>query len=245
MAGARVLVVDDDVRIAAALRRALSYDGYVVDVAGDGVAALTRARASAPDVIVLDVMLPGIDGIEVCRRLRADLGSEELARVPILMLTARDEVGDRVRGLDGGADDYLTKPFATDELLARVRALLRRAPRADTADGHRRYADIALDPAGREVWRGERSVVLTALEFDLLAYLLRHPGEVLGRERLLNAVWGVDVVVTLNAVDVYVGYLRQKLEAGGEPRLIQTVRGVGYVLRDERPAPGAGVVPGA
>jgi len=206
---ARVLVVDDDPRIAAAVRRALTYAGYAVDVAVDGPAALTQAHAAAPDLIVLDVMLPGLDGVEVCRRLRADVGKGGAGATPILMLTARDAVSDRVRGLDGGADDYLTKPFATEELLARVRTLLRRVPGGPEMDGRRRYADLVLDPAGREVWRGEsgepgktwasgdggervppgaRPIPLTALEFDLLAYFLRHPHEVLGRERLLNAV---------------------------------------------------------
>jgi two-component system, OmpR family, response regulator MprA len=222
---ARILVVDDDPRIAAALRRALTYEGYRVEVAADGPAALLSARERPPDLVVLDVMLPGLDGVEVCRRLRA--GGE----VAILMLTARDATGDRVRGLDSGADDYLTKPFATEELLARVRALLRRLGSRQPADAFLRYEEIALDPAAREVRRGERPVALTALEFDLLLCFLRHPRQVLTREQLLDAVWGSDVAITSNAVDVYVGYLRGKLEADGEPRLIQTVRGVGYVLR--------------
>jgi two-component system, OmpR family, response regulator MprA len=222
---ARILVVDDDPRIAAALRRALTYEGYRVEVAADGPAALLSARERPPDLVVLDVMLPGLDGVEVCRRLRA--GGE----VAILMLTARDATGDRVRGLDSGADDYLTKPFATEELLARVRALLRRLGSRQPADAFLRYEGIALDPAAREVRRGQRPIALTALEFDLLLCFLRHPRQVLTREQLLDAVWGSDVAITSNAVDVYVGYLRGKLEADGEPRLIQTVRGVGYVLR--------------
>jgi two-component system response regulator MprA len=232
---AHILVVDDDPRIAASLRRALVYEGYAVAVAVDGPAALAAARERPPDLVVLDVMLPHLDGIEVCRRLRAAGDG-----VAILMLTARDATGDRVRGLDSGADDYLTKPFATEELLARVRALLRRLAPRDQTDDLLRFEELALDPAGREVRRGERPVALTALEFDLLAYFLRHPRQVLTRERLLDHVWGADVAVTNNAVDVYVGYLRQKLEAAGEPRLIQTVRGVGYVLR---PDPGAGATP--
>jgi two-component system response regulator MprA len=233
---ARLLVVDDDPRIAASLRRALIYEGYEVAVAADGPAALASARERPPDLVVLDVMLPGLDGVEVCRRLRT--GSPPGEEVAILMLTARDATSDRVSGLDSGADDYLTKPFATEELLARVRALLRRLAPRQQPDGLIRYEDVALDPAAREVRRGERPIVLTALEFDLLAWFLRHPRQVLTREQLLDAVWGAEVAVTSNAVDVYVGYLRAKLEAAGEPRLLQTVRGVGYVLRagagDER-----------
>ena len=222
---ARILVVDDDPRISASLRRALIYEGYAVAVAADGPAALVTAREQPPDLVVLDLMLPGLDGVEVCRRLRA------AGDVAILMLTARDATADRVRGLDSGADDYLTKPFATDELLARIRALLRRVRPHDGADGLLRFEDLALDEAAREVRRGERPLALTALEFDLLACFVRHPRQVLSREQLLDAVWGADAVITNNAVDVYVGYLRSKLEAGGEPRLLQTVRGVGYVLR--------------
>lgn len=219
-----ILVVDDDARIAASLRRALVYEGYDVAVATDGPSALASARNRPPDLVVLDVMLPGLDGMEVCRRLRQE------DDVPILMLTALDATADRVQGLDTGADDYLTKPFAYEELLARVRALLRRR---EPKTGHAlRYADLTLDPEAREVRRGDRPIALTTLEFDLLQHFLRHPRQVLGRERLLDAVWGDEVAVTPNAVDVYVGYLRQKLEAAGESRLIQTVRGVGYVLRD-------------
>lgn len=219
----RILVVEDDPRIGASVQRALVYEGYAVDVAPDGLAALSIARGSQPDLIVLDVMLPGIDGMEVCRKLRRE------SDVLILMLTALDATADRVQGLDTGADDYLTKPFAYEELLARIRALLRRRepPPARTIG----FADVTLDPETREVQRGARPIALTALEFDLLHYLLRHPRQVLSRERLLDSVWGDDAAVTPNAVDVYIGYLRQKLEADGEPRLIQTVRGVGYALR--------------
>ncbi|HEY7466118.1 MAG TPA: response regulator transcription factor [Dehalococcoidia bacterium] len=220
----RILVVDDDSRIAAAVRRALVYEGYAVDVAGDGRAALDSAATLPPDVVVLDVMLPDIDGMEVCRRLRAD------GDVPILMLTARDGVTDRVRGLDTGADDYLVKPFAHEELLARVRALLRR--RATAPGGALSHAGLTLDPAAHEVTRDGRVIDLTALEFQLLEHFLRHPRHVLTRDQLLEAVWGFDAETTSNLVDVYVGYLRTKLESAGEPRLIQTVRGVGYVLRE-------------
>jgi two-component system response regulator MprA len=220
-----VLVVDDDSHIAASLRRALIYEGYAVDVAPDGAMALNRARERMPDLVVLDVMLPGMSGVEVCQRLRA------AGDVPILMLTAKDGTADRVVGLDSGADDYLVKPFAYEELMARIRALLRRqAPRARKV---LRYADLSMDLGTREVRRGELAVALTPKEFDLLQQLLRNPRQVLTRDRILDAVWGYDFGATSNSVDVYVGYLRQKLEADGRPRLIQTVRGVGYALREE------------
>jgi two-component system response regulator MprA len=215
-----VLVVDDDAPIAASLRRALESAGHRVTGAGDGPGALAAAARERPDLVVLDVMLPGLDGLAVCKRLR-----EQAHDVLILMLTARDATPDRVAGLDAGADDYLVKPFAYDELLARVRALLRRrapAPRAKLA-----FADVALDLAAREARRGGRPLTLTALEFDLLKHFLEHPRQVFTRNQLLAAVWGSDLS-TSNLVDVYVGYLRAKL---GEPRLLHTVRGVGYVLR--------------
>ena len=219
-----MLVVDDDPGVAAAVRRALVYEGYEVVVAGDGRLALDVAREQLPDLVVLDVMLPEMDGIEVCRRLRA------AGDVPILMLTARDAVADRVAGLDSGADDYLVKPFANEELLARVRTLLRRGrPRQAEV---LRIADLVVDVGAREVRRGKREVELTALEFQLLEHLLRNERLVLTRAQILDAVWGFDVATASNVVDVYVRYLRQKLEAGGEPRLIQTVRGVGYVLKE-------------
>jgi two-component system response regulator MprA len=221
---ARVLVVEDDARVAAALRRSLSYAGYAVSLAADGPSGLASALRDPPDVVVLDVNLPGLDGFGVCQALRSGGGT-----ALVLMLTARDATADRVAGLDAGADDYLVKPFAPEELLARVRALLRRAP-APSLDVLR-FADLVVDVAAREVRRGGRAVALTALEFDLLAHLARHPRQVLTRAQLLAAVWGGEPVAS-NVVDVYVGYLRSKLEAGGEARLVQTVRGVGYVLRD-------------
>ncbi len=220
-----VLVVDDDEPIAAALRRALEYEGLRVSVARDGFGALEQARKDPPDLVVLDLMLPGLDGLTVCEKLRA-----QRADTLVLMLTARDAMADRVRGLDAGADDYLVKPFAYEELLARVRALLRR--RTPTApDSRLSLKDLVLDPLAREVRRGERLLDLTALEFDLLAYFLAHPRQVLSRAQLLDAVWRLPVATASNVVDVYVGYLRTKLEAGDEPRLLHTVRGVGYVLR--------------
>jgi two-component system, OmpR family, response regulator MprA len=221
-----VLVVDDDQRIASAIRRALIYEGYQVEVARDGPVALTHVRERPPDLMILDVMLPGLDGMEVARRLQAGGGE-----FPILMLTARDGTSDRVRGLDSGADDYLVKPFAYEELLARVRALLRRrAPRRQRTI---RYADISMDLGAHEVKRDGRVIALTAKEFDLLELFVRNPRQVLTRERIMDAVWGFDFGATSNVVDVYVGYLRQKLEDGGAPRVIQTLRGVGYVLREE------------
>jgi two-component system response regulator MprA len=222
---ARILVVDDDARIAAAVRRALVYDGYDVDTAGDGRGALDALRSRPPDLVVLDLVLPGLDGVEVCRRIRDD------GDVPVLMLTARDAVADRVIGLDSGADDYLVKPFAHEELLARVRSLLRR--RAPLATRRLRLADLTMDLGARQVWRGERVVPLTALEFQLLEHFLANARLVLSRAQLLEAVWGLDAETSSNVVDVYVGYLRQKLEAEGESRLLQTVRGFGYVLREQ------------
>jgi len=221
-----VLVVDDDPRIAASIRRALAYEGYAVFTAGDGAEGLSVIRDRRPDLVVLDVMLPGIDGVEVCRRLRAAGDT-----VPILMLTARDAVADRVTGLDAGADDYLVKPFAHEELLARVRSLLRRRG----VDGTERLtcADLILDVDGMMAHRAGRRLDLTALEFRLLEYLVRNQGIVLSRTRILDGVWSLDVDTTSNIVDVYIRYLRKKLEEGGEPRLIHTARGAGYVMRAE------------
>jgi two-component system response regulator MprA len=223
-----VLVVDDDERVAASLRRSLEYAGYRVSVAHDGPAALAALHRERPALVVLDVLLPGIDGYGVCRALRAD---PAIADLMVLMLTARDATPDRVAGLDAGADDYLVKPFDHDELLARVRALLRRRPAAAPA-GRLRLADLTLDPGTREVRRGSRTVELTALEFELLRHFLRSPRQVFTRQQLLDAVWGGGNAATSNVVDVYVGYLRTKLEAGGEARLLHTVRGVGYALRE-------------
>jgi two-component system response regulator MprA len=224
----RILVIDDEFKIVDVLRRGLVYEGYTVDVAYDGESGLAQARRDPPDLILLDVMMPGLDGLEVCRRLRAS----ELSDVPVLMLTAKDAVPDRVAGLDAGADDYLVKPFALDELLARIRALLRRhAPPTD--DQVLRFADIVVNPNTREVRRGERLVGLTAKEFDLLELFIRHPRQVLTRDTIYDHVWGYDFGGESNIIEVYIRYLRSKLEAEGEPRLLQTVRGVGYVLREE------------
>ena len=219
-----ILVVEDDNRIAAAVQRALTYEGYSVELAADGQAALEKVALQVPNLVVLDVMLPGIDGIEVCKQLsaRGDLA--------ILMLTALDGVTDRVRGLDSGADDYLVKPFDYEELLARVRALLRRV--SVIKEARLNYADLSLDLDAHEVRRSGRIIDLSRLEFQLLEYFLRNPRHVLTRDQLTEAVWGFDAEPTSNLVDVYVGYLRAKLEADDEPRLVQTVRGVGYVLRD-------------
>jgi len=220
----RILVVDDDEKIAAAIRRALIFEGYEVDTANDGVAALRRMRDQAPDLVILDVMMPEMDGMEVCRRIRAE------GPTPVLMLTAKDATEDRVLGLDSGADDYVVKPFSYDELHARVRALLRRSgPQQQQV---LRYGDLSLNIATREVRRGERDIDLTVKEFELLTYFMRNPRQVLSRSKILDAVWGYDFGAASNAVDVYVGYLRKKLEAGREPRLIQTVVGVGYALRE-------------
>lgn len=224
--GARLLVADDEPAVRDALRRALGSEGYRVELAEDGADALARVAADEPDAIVLDILMPNVDGLTVCRRLR-DQGS----RVPVLMLTARDSVGDRVTGLDAGADDYLVKPFALEELLARVRALLRRSDPAGP-DGVLRFADLELDPATREVRRGGRPIELARTEFHLLELLMRNPRQVLTRSLIFERVWGYDFGPTSNSLDVYIGYLRRKTEAGGEPRLIHTVRGVGYALRE-------------
>ncbi|HEY1485874.1 MAG TPA: response regulator transcription factor [Micromonosporaceae bacterium] len=225
---ARVLVVDDDERVAASLRRSLEYAGYSVAVAYDGPQALAAVRREPPALVVLDVMIPGIDGYGVARALRADPTVDPM----VLMLTARDATADRVTGLDSGADDYLVKPFDQDELLARVRALLRRRPAVTSGPDLLTYADVRLDPLAREAWRGDRLLALTALEFDLLHQFLRHPRQVFSRRQLLDAVWGGGNAATSNVVDVYVGYLRAKLETGGEARVLHTIRGVGYVLRE-------------
>lgn len=223
----QVLVIDDDEGITSFLKRALAYAGFEVDIAPSGAAGLARALAHPPDVVILDVLMPGLDGLEVCRRLRA--GGE----VPILMLTARDEVADRVRGLEHGADDYLVKPFALEELVARLRALVRRRGRVR---GNRlRLADLEADLGAREVWRGGRRIELTAREFDLLAAFLRQPRLVLSRDQLLEQVWGFDSEVDAHVVEVYVRYLREKLEAAGEPRLLHTLRGAGYALKEATP----------
>ncbi len=221
----RILVVDDDRQILNLMRRGLSFAGYAVDLAESGEHALELARERPPDLVILDIMLPGLDGLDVCRRLRA--GDREL---PILMLTAKGRVPDRVAGLDAGADDYLVKPFAFDELLARIRALLRRVSPSD--DARLRLADLTLDPATREVERGGRRIDLTAKEFELLELFLRNPRQVLSREVIFERVWGSDFLGGSNLIDVHVMRLRDKLEAGGEARLIHTIRGVGYSLRE-------------
>ena len=219
----RILVADDEPSVRDALERALRLEGYEVELAADGAEALYRLRTTAPDALVLDVLMPGIDGIEVCRRVRADGDG-----TPILVVTARDAVGDRVRGLDAGADDYLVKPFALEELFARLRALLRRT----NGGGVLRFEDLSLDPATRDVFRDERRIQLTKTEFLLLELFLRNPRQVLTRALIFDRVWGYDFGPGSNALEVYVGYLRRKTEADGEPRLIHTVRGVGYQLRE-------------
>ncbi|GAA3632406.1 two-component system response regulator MprA [Lentzea atacamensis] len=231
----RILVVDDDRAVRESLRRSLQFNGYQVETAGDGMQALESVTAARPDAMVLDVMMPRLDGLEVCRRLRST-GDD----LPILVLTARDAVSDRVSGLDAGADDYLPKPFALEELLARLRALLRRAAQDNDAAAQQsaavlKFADLELDPSTRDVRRGDRPISLTRTEFALLELLLAHPRQVLTRSRILEDVWGYDFPTSGNALEVYVGYLRRKTEADGEPRLIHTVRGVGYVLRETPP----------
>jgi two-component system, OmpR family, response regulator MprA len=223
---ARVLVVDDEPAVRRALERALSLDNYDVELAADGQEALDSLAAAPADAVVLDVMMPRVDGLEVARRMRR-AGD----RTPILMLTARDAIDDRVTGLDVGADDYLVKPFALRELQARLRALLRRTGSGDS-DEVLRFEDLHLDPAAHEVYRGDRLVELTKTEFLLLELFLRHPRQVLTRSQIFEQVWGYDFGPTSNALGVYMGYLRRKTEAGGEPRLLHTVRGVGYILRD-------------
>jgi two-component system response regulator MprA len=222
----RLLVVEDDPQVRAMLTRALAFEGFEVEAAPDAATAMTSIRTLPPDLILLDLLLPDDDGVEVCRRLRS--AGE---RLPILMVTARDTVADRVEGLEAGADDYLVKPFSTAELVARVRALLRRA-RTPGERRVRRFADLVLDARTRDVRRGGRPISLTRREFDLLALLLDNPETVMPRDRLLCEAWGYESPVETNSLDVYVGYLRRKLEEGGEPRLIHTVRGVGFVLRE-------------
>ncbi|HEV7483116.1 MAG TPA: response regulator transcription factor [Solirubrobacterales bacterium] len=222
--GGRVLVVEDDTDIADVLRRSLRNEGYEVKTSADGVDALDVAAGFVPDLVVLDLGLPRLDGVEVCRRLRED------GDVPILMLTARAETEDRVTGLDSGADDYLVKPFERQELLARIRALLRRRPPRGTAT--LTVGDLTLNPDTREVRRGEREIELTNREFELLEFLMRNERLVISRERLLDEVWGYDPMAATNTIDVFISNLRRKLEAGEEPRLLHTKRGAGYVLKD-------------
>jgi two-component system response regulator MprA len=225
----KILVVDDERAVRDSLRRALELEGYDIELAADGSEALTRLTEngeSQPDAVILDVLMPGIDGLEVCRRLRRH-GN----RVPVLMLTARDEIENRVGGLDAGADDYVTKPFALEELLARIRALLRRA--SESSEEVLRFADLELDPGTREVRRGGERIELTRTEFALLELFMRNPRQVLTRSIIFERVWGYDFGFASNSLDVYIGYLRRKTEAGDRPRLIQTVRGVGYALREQ------------
>ena len=222
----KILVVDDERAVRESLRRALELEGYEIELAADGNEALDRLEsASEPDAMILDLLMPGVDGLEVCRRLRGT-GS----KLPVLMLTARTEIENRVAGLDAGADDYVTKPFALEELLARVRALLRRT--TDESGEVLQFADLVLDPATREVRRAVRTIELTRTEFSLLELFMRNPRQVLTRSIIFERVWGYDFGFASNSLDVYIGYLRRKTEAGDEPRLIQTVRGVGYALRE-------------
>jgi two-component system, OmpR family, response regulator MprA len=225
----KILVVDDERAVRESLQRALELEGYAVELASDGEEALVRLEgASPPDATILDVLMPGIDGLEVCRRLRAGGNS-----VPVLMLTARAEVDSRVAGLDAGADDYLPKPFALAELLARLRALLRRMGNGDESSDVLRFSDLELDLGTREVRRGDHSISLTRTEFSLLELFLRNPRQVLTRSVIFERVWGYDFGPTSNSLDVYIGYLRRKTEEGDAPRLIHTVRGVGYALREQ------------
>jgi two-component system, OmpR family, response regulator MprA len=222
----KILVVDDERAVRESLRRALELEGYEIELAADGSEALYRLEGNEePDAMILDVLMPGVDGLEVCRRLRGS-GS----KLPVLMLTARTEVEDRVAGLDAGADDYVTKPFALEELLARVRALLRRT--SDEEGDVVRFGDLELDPTTREVTRGGRPIELTRTEFSLLELFMHNPRQVLTRTIIFERVWGYDFGYASNSLDVYIGYLRRKTEADGEPRLIHTVRGVGYALRE-------------
>ncbi|MBF2008778.1 response regulator transcription factor [Chlorogloeopsis fritschii PCC 9212] len=222
---AHILLVEDEVKLARFVELELSYEGYQVTVAHDGLSGLTTARETHPDLVILDWMLPGLSGVEICRRLRST-GDQ----VPVILLTAKDEVSDRVAGLDAGADDYVVKPFSVEELLARVRAHLRRTQEVD-AD-ILLFEDLKLNRRTREVHRGDRAIELTAKEFDLLEYLLAHPRQVITRDRILEEVWGYDFMGDSNIIEVYIRYLRLKLEANNEKRLIQTVRGVGYALRE-------------
>ena len=231
----RVLVADDDPAVRESLRRSLTFNGYEVTTVSDGVEALARIDAQRPDALVLDVNMPNLDGLETCRRLRAN-GDD----LPVLMLTAREEVRDRVMGLDAGADDYMPKPFALEELLARLRALMRRnrqtpVQASSSDEASLTFDDLTLDPRTREVRRGDRELRLTRTEFALLETFLHYPRQVLGRAQILDEVWGYDFPTTANSLEVYVGYLRRKTEEAGERRLIHTVRGVGYVLRDSAP----------
>ncbi len=220
----RILVVDDDPEIVSFVRRGLAYEGYKVDTAADGSEALAKAREKEPDLVILDIMMPGIDGLEVSKRLR------EGSNVPILMLTAKGTVADKVTGLESGADDYLVKPFAFDELLARVRALLRRhQPKEEET---LRFSDLSLNTATREVRRGNDPIGLTAQEFDLLELFIRHPRQVLKRDLIYERVWGYDFEGESNVIEVYIRYLRSKLEVRDKPRLVHTVRGVGYVMKE-------------
>ncbi|ETA03114.1 response regulator with CheY-like receiver [Frankia casuarinae] len=232
----RVLVVDDDAAVRESLERSLRFEGYEVATAVDGADALDVIGRERPDIVVLDVMMPRVDGLETCRRLRAQ-GDD----VPVLMLTARDGLADRVSGLDVGADDYLVKPFALEELFARLRALIRRAALAARVraagsrgipDSTLRYGGVCLDQVSRQVTRGDRELILTKTEFELLELFLAHPRQVLSRSMIMERVWGYDFGPTSNSLEVFVSYLRRKLEANGEPRLLHTVRGVGYVLRE-------------
>lgn len=236
MGAMKVLVVDDEQAVRESLRRSLKFNGYDVILAEDGIQALDMIRTERPDLTILDVMMPRLDGLGVCRELRST-GYDR----PILMLTARDGVAERVAGLDAGADDYLPKPFALEELLARTRSLLRRA-QADSANrvehnpsAELKFDDLYLNAISREVKRGERFISLTRTEFSLLEFLMRNPRCVLSRQKILEEVWGYEFPSSGNALEVYIGYLRRKTEAGGEPRLIHTVRGVGYVLRETAP----------
>lgn len=231
--GMKILVVDDDQAVRDSLRRSLSFNGYTVTMAEDGEKALELITSDRPDLVVLDVMMPKMDGLDVCRELRSR-GDD----IPVLMLTARNSVSERVAGLDAGADDYLPKPFALEELLARVRSLLRRAaldPATSSESAVLSFEDLSLDPDTREVFRGSRNISLTRTEFALLELLMSNPRRVLTRSAILEDVWGYDFPTSGNALEVYIGYLRRKTEADGESRLIHTVRGVGYVLRESAP----------